>query len=301
MTGAWSYSGRFVAARLLRAGYTVVSLTDRPVPVPDPHAGLVTGIPYDFAPGALERSLEGVDVLACAYWSRHDRAPVGHRGPWTSHALAVERSARIVDAASAAGVSRLVWTSITNPGLDSDLTYFAGKWEVERLVAASGLPHAILRPACFFGPGGLLIENVAWAVRRFPYFPIPAGSRYWIRPIHVDDYARVVVDAVGAAGNSVRDAAGPDRLEFDHLVRYLAILLRLRLRVVRLPLPVCAVLYRAASRVLGETVLTTDELKGLARNRLDSIEDPLGRIGLREWIRENLSTLGSRFLREPGR
>ena len=301
VSGAWSYSGRCVAARLLRAGYTVVSLTNRPVPDPDPHAGAVARIPYDFAPGALERSLQGVDVLACAYWTRHDRAPVGHRGPWTSHALAVERSARIIDAALAAGVSRLVWTSIANPGLDPDLSYFAGKAAVERLVEGSGLPHAILRPACFFGPGGILFENVAWAVRRLPCLPIPAGPPYRIRPIHVDDYARAVVDAVGSTRTFVSDAAGPDRIEFGELVEFLVSLTGGRARVVRLPLPLCAVLYRVASGVMRETVLTTDELQGLARNRLDSLEEPLGRIGLPTWLRENISTIGSRFLREPGR
>ena len=157
-------------------------------------------------------------MLACAYWTRHDRAPVGHRGPWTSHALAVERSARIIDAAVTAGVSRLVWTSIANPGLDPDLSYYAGKAAVERLVERSGLPHAILRPACFFGPGGILIENIAWAARRLPCFPIPAGPRYRIRPIHLDDYADAVVDAVGATGTFVRDATGPDRVEFGEIV-----------------------------------------------------------------------------------
>ena len=301
VSGAWSYSGRDVAARLLRAGYTVVSLTNRPVPDPDPHAGAVARIPYDFAPGALERSLDGVEVLACAYWTRHDRAPVGHQGPWTSHALAVERSARIIDAAVRAGVSRLVWTSIANPGLDPDLSYYAGKAAVERLVEGSGLPHAILRPACFFGPGGILIENVAWAARHLPCVPIPAGPRYRIRPIHIDDYARAVVDAVGATGTFVRDATGPDRIEFGELVDYLASLTGGRARVVRLPIPACAVLYRLASGVMRETILTTDELKGLARNRLDSVEEPVGRIGLRAWLQDNVSMIGSRFLREPRR
>ena len=301
VTGAWSYSGRRIAARLLRAGYRVVSLTSRPVPDPDPHAGAVVRIPYDFAPGALERSLRGVDVLACGYWARHDRAPVGHRGPWTSHALAVERSARLVDAALAAGVCRLVWTSIANPGLDPDLSYYAGKAAVERLVVRSGLPHAILRPACFFGPGGILIENVAWAARRLPWFPIPAGPPYCIRPIHVDDYARAVVEAVGAADTFVRDATGPDRIEFGELVDYLVSLTGGRARVVRLPLPACVAAYGLASRVLRETVLTADELKGLSRNRLDSTEPPLGSIGLRAWLEDNASTLGTRFVREPRR
>ena len=301
VSGAWSYSGRLVAAGLLHAGYRVVSLTNRPVPDPDPHGGAVGRIRYDFRPGVLERSLQGVDVLACAYWTRHDSPPVGHRGPWTSHALAVERSARLIDAAVAAGVSRLVWTSIANPGLDPDLSYYAGKAQVEDLVKRSGLPYAILRPACFFGPGGILIENVAWAARRLPCFPIPSGPRYGIRPIHVDDYARAVVRAVGLTRSFVRDATGPDRIEFGELVDYLVSLTGGRARVVRLPLPVCAVLYRVASAVVGETILTADELKGLCRNRLDSVAEPFGGIGLRAWLRHNVSMIGSRFLREPRR
>ena len=208
---------------------------------------------------------------------------------------------RIIDAAVAAGVSRLVWTSIANPGLDPDLSYYAGKAVVEGLVQSSGLPHAILRPACFFGSGGILIENVAWAARHLPYFPIPAGPRYRIRPIRVDDYADAVVDAVASTRTFVRDATGPDRIEFGELVDYLVQLTRGRARVLRLPLPACAALYRVASSVMRETILTTDELKGLSRNRLDSVEQPIGRIGLRAWLRDNVSTIGSRFLREPRR
>ena len=301
VTGAWSYSGRLVAEELLRAGHSVVSFTNRPVPAPDSYAGRVRRFPYDFTPGALERSLEGVHVLTCGYWTRHDRAPAGHRGPWMSHALAVERSRRLIEAAVSAGVSRLVWTSIANPGLDPDLSYYAGKAEVERLVRASGLPHAILRPACFFGPGAILIENIAWAVRRLPWFPIPSGPPYHVRPIHVDDYARLVAGAVVSADTFVRDATGPDRLEFGRLVDYLADLAGGRARVVRLPLRACAALYALASSVVRETILTADELRGLSRNRLDSLEAPLGRIGLLAWLRENVSRVGLRFVREPAR
>ena len=301
VSGAWSYSGRRVADRLLGAGHTVVSLTSRAVPDPDPYGGAVRRIAYDFAPGVLARALRGIDVLACAYWTRHNRAPVGHRGPWTSHDAAVERSARIIDAAVAAGVSRLVWTSIANPGLDPDLSYYAGKGAVEDLVRASGLPYAILRPACFFGPGGILIENVAWAARHLPWFPIPDGPEYRIRPIHVDDYADAVVDAVGSAETFVSDATGPDRVEFGDLVVDLVALSGGRARVVRLPLAVCAALYRVVSSVMRETILTADELKGLSRNRLDSVADPIGRIGLRAWLRDNMQTVGLRFLREPRR
>ena len=288
VSGAWSYSGRRVAARLLRAGHRVVSLTNRPVPYPDPHGGEVRRIPYDFTPGVLAESLQGVDVLACGYWTRHNRAPVGHHGPWTSHDAAVEHSADIIDAAVAAGISRLVWTSIANPGLDPDLSYYTGKARVEELVDASGLPHAILRPACFFGPGGILIENVAWAARQVPYFPIPAGPAYHIRPIHVDDYADAVVEAAASTETYVRDATGPDRVEFGDLITDLVSFTGGRARVLRLPLAACAALYRGASTILRETILTTDELKALSRNRLDSTAPPMGRTELRAWLRDNV-------------
>lgn len=301
ITGAWSYSGRFVARRLLEQGFEVLSLTNRAIPRPDPFEGAVRRVPLDFSTGAIEAALEGVDALASAYWSRHNRPPVGHRGAWVSHAVAVERSIRLVDAACRAGVSRLVWTSIASPGLDPDLSYYEGKAEVEEAVRRSGLPYAILRPACFFGPGGILVENIAWAVRRLPVFPIPGGRPYHIRPIHVEDYARLVAEAVRSPESTTRDVCGPDRPEFGELIRHMRRLLGTKTRIVRLPIGVCGVLYAAASGVMRETVLTLDELKGLSRNRLDSREEPAGTTSLFAWLEENAATLGFEFRREPKR
>ena len=301
ITGAWSYSGRHIARRLLAAGFRVASLTNREIPSPDPFEGAVQRIPFNFEPDALTSALEGADILACAYWTRHNRPPVGHKGPWLSHAEAAERSAMLVQSALSAGVSRLVWTSIANPGLDPDLTYYAGKALVENSVQSSGLPYAILRPACFFGPGGLLIENIAWAVRRLPVFPIPSGEPYHVRPIHVDDYAELAVKAIRGNDTYIQDATGPDRLEFAELIHYIARAIGARIRVMRLPLAVCHFLYGAASCLMRETILTMDELKGLSRNRLDSEEPPTGSVRLTEWIEENAETIGERFLREPRR
>ncbi len=203
LTGAWSYSGRAVAAALLDRGHELISLTDRSPPADDPHGGRIRRVPYgDFHAAHLVRALQGVDALCCGYWVRHDRPPVGHRGAWTSHREAVRRSGVLLDAALRAGVSKLVWTSITNPGLDQDLSYFRGEAEVERMVRDCGTSHAILRPACFFGRGGILVENVAWAVRRLPWVPIPAGEPYFIRPIHVADFAALVAGGSGRAAGA---------------------------------------------------------------------------------------------------
>ena len=304
LTGAWSYSGRPIADTLLNNGHRVVSLTNRLPPDPDPHRGRVRRIPYgNFSVYELARALDGVEALHCGYWVRHDRPPVGHRGPWTSHAQARHRSGRLIEAARLAGVERLVWTSIANPSLHSDLSYYRGKAAVERLVRESGIPYAILRPACFFGRGDedILLQNIAWAARRFPWIPIPSGPPYWIRPIHVNDYAGLVAAALASRDSWTRDATGPDRIEFGELIRLVATLTAARARAVRLPLPLCRVLYAVASRSIRETILTPDELRGLSRNLLDSAEPALGTTSLKTWLHEHAAEVGRRFAREPRR
>lgn len=304
ITGAWGYSGQPIASALLDAGHEVLSLTNRLPPRDDPHGGRVRAVPYGrFEVAGLARALDGVEALHSGYWVRHDRAPAGHRGPWTSHAQAVRRSAWLIEAAAAAGVQRLVWTSIANPGVDPDLSYYRGKAEVEHLVRCSGIPYAILRPACFFGRGekDVLIQNVAWAARRLPWVPIPSGSPYFIRPIHVDDFAELVVRAVASRESWARDAAGPDRIEFGAFVRLIARLTGGRARALRLPLPLCRALYAAASLVCRETILSGDELRGLSRNRLDSTQPALGTTSLSAWLEGRAEEVGLHFAREPQR
>ena len=204
-------------------------------------------------------------------------------------------------AAARAGVERLVWTSITNPGQDPDLSYFAGKALVEQLVHGTGLSYAILRPACFFGGGGILIDNVAWAARRLPFVPMPDGPPYRIRPIHVEDYADLVVEAVASSDDYTIDAVGPDRPEFGELIREVAEAAGGRARALRLPMKACRLSYAAAGRILGEAVLSDDELTGLSRNRLDSTAEATGITRLLDWIRTTGRELGRGFRREPGR
>ena len=74
-----------------------------------------------------------------------------------------------------------------------------------------------------------------------------------------------------------------------------------RAKALRLPMKACRLSYAAAGRILGETVLSNDELTGLSRNRLDSTAEPTGRTSLRDWIRTTRRELGRRFRREPGR
>src|SRR3990172_7161532 len=203
VTGAFGYSGKYITTRLLAAGHRVRTLTNSPGR-PHPFGTAVDAHPYDFdRPDDLARSLEGASVLINTYWVRFD-----HRD--FTHAQAVRNTRRLFDAARRAGVPRVVHVSITNPSLESELPYFRGKAELEAALRESGLAYAILRPTLLFGQEDILINNIAWMLRRFPVFGVFGDGEYQLQPIFVDDFAALAVDAARSPENVVRDATGPE-------------------------------------------------------------------------------------------
>ncbi|MGB8930472.1 MAG: NAD(P)H-binding protein [Anaeromyxobacteraceae bacterium] len=293
ITGAFGYSGRAIAARLLARGLPVRNLTGH-AGRPDPFDGRVETRPLPFEdPDALRRSLEGVEVLYNTWWVRFAH---GDR----SHERAVAASTALIEAARAAGVERVVHVSITRPSLDSPLPYFSGKARVEEVLRASGLSHAILRPAVFFGGRDVLLNNIAWLLRRLPIFGLVGGS-YGLRPIHVEDFAALAVSEGERRLDVVRDAVGPDAFTFEELVRRIGSAVGSRARSLR----VAPWMLQAASAILGVVVrdvpLTRDEIAGLTGGLLESPGPATGEILLGEWLDEHGPELGREWASELGR
>src|ERR1700690_303218 len=134
VTGAFSYSGKYVTRKLLARGEEVITLTGHPNR-PDPFNGKVKTFPLDFNDvNGLTESLKGADVLVNTYWIRFDHGQ-------NTQPRAVENTRKLIDAASRAGVKRIVHLSITNPSADSPLPYFWGKAVNERTVVESGMSY----------------------------------------------------------------------------------------------------------------------------------------------------------------
>ena len=215
VTGAFSYSGKYIAKRLLARGDEVITLTGHPLR-PDPFQGRVPAFPLDFADeNGLARALKGVEVLVNTYWIRFDRGP-------NTQAQAVENTQRLVRAAAEAGVRRLVHISITNPNSQTRLQYFRGKAANEEIVIASGIPYAILRPTILFGKEDILINNIAYLIRRFPALLMPGDGLYRVQPVYVDDLAEMAEKAAHARGSYTKDAVGPETYAFRDLVSLIA-------------------------------------------------------------------------------
>lgn len=203
VTGAFSNSGSHIARRLLDGGRDVRTLTfhpDRDHPLRDD----VEAFRYEFDdPVALAATLEGVDTLYNTFWVRFDHGPA-------TFANAIEGSRALFDAARRAGVRRIVHVSITNPSLSSPLPYFRGKALVEPALARSGVSFASVRPTWLFGgEPDVLVNNIAWILRRAPVFPLPGGGGYRVAPVHVDDLASICLDARGPQTTSCATRPAP--------------------------------------------------------------------------------------------
>jgi NADH dehydrogenase len=294
VTGAFGFTGRAIAAQLLDAGREVVTLS-RKTGDGEPLAARLIVKPIDFAsPGRLAASLEGVDTLYNTYWVRFPKGDA-------TFERAVDESATLFAAARAAGVRRLVHVSVISADTNGDTPYVRAKGVLEGRLKASGLEWSIVRPTLIYGPNDILINNLAWALRRLPVYGMPGRGAYRVQPVHVDDVARICLEAgEGEAGLTV-DAAGPETIAYRQMVAIVRGAVRSRSLVVPMPLWVVLAAARLIGVVMRDVVLTRNELRELSSSLLVSAAPPLGRISFESWVAANADTLGRRWSSELAR
>ncbi len=294
VTGAFGYSGRYIAQRLLDAGAEVRTLTNSPGRE-NPFGGRVEAHPLSFdEPAKLTESLRGAAVLYNTYWVRFN-----HRT--FKHATAVDDTRRLFDAARAAGVGKVVHVSITNPSEDSPLEYFRGKALLERALVESGLPHAILRPAVLFGGPDILVNNIAWMLRRLPVFAVFGDGSYRLQPIFVEDLAELAVREGGGRDNTLTEAIGPESFTYRQLVQAIGRIIGKARPIVSVPPAVGYGLGRIAGAILRDVVITRQEITGLMAGLLHVDAPAAGRTKLTDWAARNADTLGTRYASELAR
>lgn len=294
VTGAFGYSGKYIARRLLAEGKRVITVTNS-TGRHNPFGDAVRAYPFDCDhPEELAKSLEGVTVLYNTYWVRFNHKLF-------KHADAVANTRCLFDAARRAGVERVVHVSITNPSLDSPREYFSGKAKLEEALKESGISHAILRPTVLFGKEDILINNICWFLRRFPIFTVFGDGRYRIQPIYVDDLAKLAVEQGKRRECVTINAIGPETFTYRDLVKTLARILGKRRWVVGVPPWVGYWLCRVVGVLTGDVVVTREEIKGLMADLLYVDSLPAASTRLTDWAREHADTLGSVYANELAR
>jgi NADH dehydrogenase len=294
VTGAFGYSGRYIARRLLDDGHEVITLTHSPERS-NPFGDRVRPFPYHFdQPGRLIESLRNVDALINTYWVRFD-----HR--LFTHAQAVANTKILFQAAKQAGVRRIVHVSITNPDPDSDLPYFRGKAELESALIDSGISHCILRPTVLFGKEDILINNIAWALRHLPVFAVFGSGRYKLQPIHVDDLAAAATEQVTRDQPQIINAIGPETFSYRDLVATIQRALGVSRPILNVPPRLGYWGCRMVGLFTHDVVITREEIRGLMENRLYVDAPPLGGTRLTDWLQRHRDTVGCHYSSEMAR
>lgn len=294
VTGAFGYIGRSIARRLLESGEAVRTITTHPEK-PDPFGGAVEAFPYNFdQPEKLVASLRGATTLYNTYWIRFERGRMTFQ-------QAVQNTIRLLECARKAGVGKIVHISVTNASLASRLPYYRGKALQEQALIDSGVSYAIVRPTLVFGKEDILVNNIAWLIRKFPFFPIFGSGQYRLQPVYVGDVAAI---AVGCARNprpEVLDAIGPEAFTFEEFVRAMSARIKPNVRLVRMPPAIGLALGRAIGLAVRDVILTKDELQGLMDGLLTSGHAPNGPTRFTEWFDRHRDDIGLAYASELAR
>lgn len=289
VTGAFSYTGKYVTERLLAMGESMITLTGRPQSE-NPFGNQVEPRPFNFdKPKELIESLCGAKTLYNTYWVRYPHGQV-------TFDQAVENSKILIRAAEEAGVRRIVHISITNPSEASPFPYFKGKALAERAITESRLSYAIIRPTVIFGLEGILFNNIAWLLRKFPLFAIPGSGGYRIQPVFVEDVAEMAVSAGHRDENVVTDVVGPEVFTFEELVRLIAHAIHRKSRIIHVNPGTALLLSRVIGCAVKDVVITGDEIGGLMSNLLVSQGKPTAPTRFSDWLSLNAGRIGRRYI-----
>lgn len=294
VTGAFGYSGKYIAHRLLNKGHQVITLTNS-LNRENPFGARVQAYPFNFDNHeALVESLKGIDVLYNTYWVRFNHKMF-------QHADAVQNTLKLFEAAKVAGVSRIVHVSITNPSMDSHLEYFSGKATLEEALKTLGVSYAILRPTVLFGKEDILINNIAWMLRTFPVFGVFGNGRYSIQPIYVDDLAQLAVTAGETHDNQIINAIGPETFTYRELVETVGDIIGVKRPLLSIPPALGYLVSRVVSAFVDDVLVTREEIDGLMADLLHFSTPPTGTTKLTTWAQKHADDLGKQYTSELAR
>jgi nucleoside-diphosphate-sugar epimerase len=264
VTGATGLVGRAVVRALLAQNHPVrvfVRDSERARDLFGPQVEIAQGDLRD--PKSLRPACTGMNdvyhVAGAVDVHRHTDAEM-----WETNA---EGTRRVLEAARAAGVGRVVYTSSVSVygdrlpvGVAEDAPlnpagiYGASKVEAERMVreaAAGGLRAISLRPCIVYGPGDRYFVPEAARLMRLPLLPLPDGGRHLVDVVHADDLARahLLVMETGRSGEAYNVTDG-GCYRAGELLRWIAEALDRSLWFPSIPLR-CAIVIRPLINLLG--------------------------------------------------
>ncbi|MHC4088175.1 MAG: SDR family oxidoreductase [Planctomycetota bacterium] len=295
VTGAFGYSGKYIAGQLLDRGHKVRILTNS-IHRDNPFGDKIEIHPFNFDnPEKLTESLKGVSVLYNTYWVRFNYKTF-------TFASAVTNSITMFNCAKQAGVQKVVHISVTNPSEESGLEYFRGKAAVEKALRETGISYSILRPSIFFGgKEDILINNIAWILRKFPVFGVFGDGSYRLQPIYIDDLAKLAVEQGRNRENTIIDAIGPETFTYKGLVQEIGRIIGKKRLIISIRPAIGCIVGSIIGKIVGDVLIIREEIEGLMAGLLYVDSPPIGKTRFADWAKEHAESLGKHYASELAR
>jgi NADH dehydrogenase len=265
VTGATGFVGRAVVQALRAEGCVVRCLVRRGSERDLRGLGAIERVEGDVtARRRLDEGIAGCHAVVHLVGIIREHPSVGI----TFERVHTQGTVNVLEAATAAGMSRFVHMSAlgTRPGARS--RYHKTKWAAEEAVRSSPLPWTIFRPSVIYGRGDEFVTMLSRMIHRFPVVPVIGGGRQQIQPVPVDQVAQGFARALSLdlTVKQSYDVAGPDAVTLvDLLDRIGAAMARRRVRKLHVPLAFVRPAARALHRLPGFP-LTPDQLLMLEEN-----------------------------------
>lgn len=294
VTGSFGYIGKYITKELLESGREVKTITTHP-DKPNPFNGKVKASNYDFDnPEKLTGYLKGCETLYNTYWIRFNYRQF-------SFEKALENTKVLFNCAKNAGVKKIIHISVTNVSLHDTLPYYHGKALQEEALIKLGVDYTIVRPTLVFGIEDILVNNIAWTIRKFPVAPIFGSGNYKVQPLFVEDLANIAVEASKLKGSQIIDAIGPETFTYAEFLKLIGSELNRNIAYFHTPPSLGIFLGKIIGLFVRDVVLTKDELSGLMLNKLTSDQTPNGKTLFSRWLRNNKNVIGTGYTSELNR
>jgi hypothetical protein len=294
VTGAFGYSGKYITSRLLAAGKRVRTPTDSPQRE-HPFGTAVEPHPYSFdRPDELARSLQGAEVLINTYWGavRPHGLHAQSGGPEPLAPILCCKAGR--RRSSCPRQHHQSFCGVALALLPREGGTRGGVTGI-RFVPCDPETHGP------FWPEDILINNIAWMLRRFRVFGVFGDGNYKLQPIFVDDLAQLAVEAAASSQNLLRDAIGPETFTYRELVAVIGTAIGHERPILRVPPWFGVAVGRLLGAAVGDVVVTSEEVAGLMQNLLVTTSPPVGSTALSQWVLQHREALGRRYSNELAR
>ncbi len=267
VTGASGFLGRHVLAELRARAYDVVALARSAAAAETVEARGARPVLGDLDdPASLDAAFAeaSADLLVNLASLGFGQAPA------------------IVSAAAEVGLTRGVYVSSTAIFTTLDAPSKPRRKAGEDTVTATPLEWTVVRPTMIYGtPGDRNLARLLQVIRKVPVLPVPGGGQRLQQPVHVDDLAVAIVNALERPGTIRRayNVAGPEAITFRTLLEQAGDAVGRRPRLVPVPLGPTIGAMRLYERLAPHPRLKAEQLERLSEDKAFDITEARDELG----------------------